>query len=64
MVNENVVLQSASEVYHENADQQKKVQYKIKKESNYTHNDQYSNLFEKIVMSRLGYTNTDAIRNL
>ena len=31
MVDENVVLQSASEVYHENADQQKKVQYKIKK---------------------------------
>ena len=26
-----LLLQSASEVYHENADQQKKVQYKIKK---------------------------------
>ena len=64
MVDENVVLQSASEVYQENADQQKKSTVLNKKESNYTQNEQYSNLFEKIVMSRLGYTNTDAIRNL
>ena len=42
----------------------KKSTVQNKKESNYTQNEQYSNLFEKIVMSRLGYTNTDAIRNL